>query len=171
MTPKPKQATRARVVPLPPAADTVPVPQIGRIVGMSANGVPQVQCDGAEDPVAARVFANLDTAALNAAAKRRAEVFLFFDHEDRRRPIIAGVLAPQQRPLLQSVEAVAGTIPEFARVDGKRIAIDGRDEIVLRCGEASITLRRNGRVVISGTFVESRSAGVQRIKGAAVKVN
>jgi hypothetical protein len=58
-----------------------------------------------------------------------------------------------------------------ARVDGKRIVIDGKDEIVLRCGHASITLRRNGRVVIRGTYVESRSKGTNRIKGGSVLIN
>jgi hypothetical protein len=62
-------------------------------------------------------------------------------------------------------------LPEVARVDGRRVCIEGADEIVLRCGKASITLRRNGKVVIEGTYVESRSSGIQRIKGAAVKIN
>ncbi|ADO68917.1 DUF5107 domain-containing protein [Stigmatella aurantiaca] len=36
-------------------------------------------------------------------------------------------------------------LPMEAHVDGKRVVIDGQDEIVLRCGQASITLRRNQR--------------------------
>ena len=58
-----------------------------------------------------------------------------------------------------------------ATLDGKRVVLEAADEIVLRCGEASITLRRNGRVVIRGTHVESRSRGVNRIKGGAVQIN
>jgi uncharacterized protein (DUF2345 family) len=56
-------------------------------------------------------------------------------------------------------------------VDDKRIEIEGQDEVVLRCGKASITLRRNGRVVIRGTYVESRSSGTNRIKGGSVLIN
>ena len=56
-------------------------------------------------------------------------------------------------------------------VDDKRIEIEGQDEVVLRCGKASITLRRNGRVIIRGTYVESRSTGTNRIKGGAVLIN
>ena len=56
-------------------------------------------------------------------------------------------------------------------LDGKRVRIVGSDEIVLECGNASITLRRNGRVVIRGTYVETASAGTNRIKGAAVRIN
>lgn len=61
--------------------------------------------------------------------------------------------------------------PIEALVDGKRVVIDAADEIVLRCGKASITLRRNGRVVIRGTYVETRAEGVNRVKGGSVQIN
>jgi hypothetical protein len=61
--------------------------------------------------------------------------------------------------------------PLEAVVDGKRVLIDAKDEVVIRCGKASITLRRNGRVVIRGTFVETRAEGVNRIKGGSVQIN
>jgi hypothetical protein len=70
------------------------------------------------------------------------EVLLFFDGGYFLRPIIAGVLAPRDRPILRSVETVETTVaadlPDFACVDGKRVVIRGRDEIVFSCGEASI---------------------------------
>ena len=61
---------------------------------------------------------------------------------------------------------------------GKRVVIDGEQltvtadrEIVLRCGEASITLTRAGKVIIRGAYVVSRSSGANRIKGACVQIN
>ena len=57
------------------------------------------------------------------------------------------------------------------KVDGKRIEVNGQEEIVLRCGEASITLRRNGRVIIRGVYVETRAKGTNRIKGGSVLIN
>lgn len=65
----------------------------------------------------------------------------------------------------------APAAPVEALVDGKRVVIDAQDEIVLRCGKASITLRRNGRIVIRGTYVETRAEGVNRIKGGSVQIN
>ena len=44
-------------------------------------------------------------------------------------------------------------------------------EIVLRCGEASITLTRAGKVLIRGTYILTRSSGANRVKGAAVEIN
>jgi uncharacterized protein (DUF2345 family) len=58
-----------------------------------------------------------------------------------------------------------------ATIDGSRMRIAAKDEVVIQCGKASITLRRNGRVVIRGTHVETHSAGTNRIKGGQVRVN
>jgi len=57
------------------------------------------------------------------------------------------------------------------KIDGKSVSFEARDEIVLRCGNASISLRKNGKVAIRGAFVESHATGTNRIKGASVKVN
>lgn len=61
--------------------------------------------------------------------------------------------------------------PVVAEVDGHRYLLEAKDEIILRCGEASITLRRDGRIVIRGVQVESHAAGLNRMKGATVKIN
>lgn len=58
-----------------------------------------------------------------------------------------------------------------ADIDGRRVRIVAKDEIVLECGNASITLRRNGRIVIKGTYVETCSEGTNRIKGGQVRIN
>ncbi len=45
--------------------------------------------------------------------------------------------------------------------------VSAKDELVLRCGKASITLTRAGKVLIQGSYVSSRSTGVNRVKGVA----
>jgi hypothetical protein len=42
---------------------------------------------------------------------------------------------------------------------------------VLRCGEASITLTKAGKILIRGTYVLSRSSGVNMVKGATIHLN
>jgi len=148
-----------------------PAPRIGKVTGLSAAGAPLVDWPGnRHGPLPARVLQGLERSALAAAAATGREVLLWFEGGDPRRPIAVGLVQPQGRKL-QVVEQEVALVPDFARVDGKRVAIEGKDEVVLRCGQATITLRRNGKVVIAGTFVESRSEGIQRIKGAAVKIN
>jgi len=56
-------------------------------------------------------------------------------------------------------------------VDGKRIQLTARQEIVLRCGKASITMTGAGKVIIRGAYVSTLSSGANRIKGGSVQIN
>lgn len=51
------------------------------------------------------------------------------------------------------------------------MTIEGQQEVILRCGEASLTLRRNGKVIIKGTTLETSASGTHRIKGGSVEIN
>jgi len=42
---------------------------------------------------------------------------------------------------------------------------------VLRCGKASVVLRKDGRVTVKGTHIVSASTGPHKIKGASVELN
>ena len=56
-------------------------------------------------------------------------------------------------------------------IDGKRIVLEGREEVVIKCGEASITLTKAGKILIRGNYVLNRASGVNRILGGSVQVN
>lgn len=56
-------------------------------------------------------------------------------------------------------------------LDGERITVDAKREIVLRCGKASITLTRSGKIILRGTHVVSRSSGANRVLGSTVRIN
>lgn len=60
---------------------------------------------------------------------------------------------------------------DSVRVDGKRVVIEGEEEVVLMCGESSISLKRNGKITIRGKYLLSRASGVNRILGGSVEVN
>jgi hypothetical protein len=64
---------------------------------------------------------------------------------------------------------VAAT-PIEANVDGKRVVITADQEITLRCGDASLTLRRDGKILLRGAYVETYARGLNRIKGAQVMI-
>jgi hypothetical protein len=87
---------------------------------------------------------------------------------DVRRPIVIGVL-DDSRPARLEGHVPASTVS--IQADGARVVVSAEREIVLRCGEASITLTRAGKVLIKGTYVLSRSSGYNKIKGAAVDIN
>ena len=94
-------------------------------------------------------------------------VVLLFEHGDPHRPIIVGVL--QDAASAPAVDISASFAS--AEVDDQRVVLRAEREIVLKCGNASITLTRAGKVLIKGTYVLSRSSGYNKIKGAAVDIN
>ena len=70
------------------------------------------------------------------------------------------------------VPEVSPPIPEDAPVIKHReIVIEAGDELTLRCGEASIRITRDGKIVIRGEHILSRAKGTQRIKGGSVAIN
>ncbi len=96
------------------------------------------------------------------------DVVVLFEQGDVRRPIIVGaVQGSGQR--LPSAPVPAALVS--AQVDEQRVVLTAEREIVLKCGDASITLTRAGKVLIKGTYVLSRSSGYNKIKGAAVDIN
>lgn len=166
--------TLAEVASLAPQDESPPFPRVGWIVGASAQGGPLVDFSGnTAGPLEAASTVHATTRDLEAAAQRRQPVVLLFDGGDLRSPVVLGFIvqtAPATEPPVLS-EATLPALPEMAQVDGKRVCIEGKEEIVLSCGEASITLRRNGKIILRGTYLESHSEGTNRIKGGAVQVN
>ena len=94
------------------------------------------------------------------------QVALMFERGDPRRPIVMGVLrGPQPWPFPEQPGSVE------IDADGERLLVTATEQLVLRCGKASITLTRDGKILIDGVYVSSRSSGVLRIKGGAVQIN
>lgn len=94
------------------------------------------------------------------------QVVLAFDTTDPLRPIVIGVLRGQtdwpseKRPRTVNVDA-----------DGEYLEVTAKEQLVLRCGKASITLTKAGKVLIEGAYVSSHSTGVNRVKGGSVQLN
>ena len=112
------------------------------------------------------------TVALRQAHIGR-EVLVVFVAGDPRQPVIVGVIEPRPRVEAAAAEGTrraAGTLVD-ALVDDERQVIEAEREVVLRCGDASITLTRAGKVVIKGHYILSRSTGYNKIKGAAIDIN
>ncbi|HEY5281704.1 MAG TPA: DUF6484 domain-containing protein, partial [Polyangia bacterium] len=131
----------------------------------------------AAGPLAARTLAALDETSLHQAKASRQQVVLLFENGDLRLPIVVGLLAPDPGAALFSnllrapIAVPAQALPTEARVDGKRVVLEGTEEVVLRCGDASITLRRDGKLVLRGAYIETTAKGLNRIRGGSVKIN
>jgi len=132
------------------------------LTGYSEQGEPLVDFPGNPAGQPAPAFS---TVPLEAAFAGR-ECVLAFEDGDAGRPILVGLTQPPIAP-----ERVDRREPVEMVVDGKRMVFTAEDEIVLRCGRASITLTRAGKVLIRGAYLLNRSSGVNRIKGGSVQIN
>jgi uncharacterized protein (DUF2345 family) len=56
-------------------------------------------------------------------------------------------------------------------VDGNKLELSAADEITLRCGKSSITLNKNGKILIKGEHMLNRTAGSYKIKSGSIQLN
>ena len=144
----------------------LPHARLGRLVELDPKGVTRIDYPGnSAGPLPAVLAVPLGREALQVAVATHAEVVLLFDGGDPLKPIVVGLVQPMVSGLPESSQVLD------VKVDGKSVSFEARDQIVLRCGDASISLHKNGKVAIRGAFVESHATGTNRIKGASVKIN
>lgn len=176
----------SKAAPRSPRANARPIAgiRLGRAVALHPRGVLVDFPGNDRGPLLARSAAAVDESAL---LDGQAAV-LAFEDGDPRRPLLLGFLQPLPGPRLLAREEsapAAGDAADSARdaaagpgatrldatVDGRRVLIEGREEIVLRCGEASVTLHADGKVDIRGTRVTSTARGTNRLRGGSVQIN
>ena len=139
---------------------------IGQLVGFDARGVPLVavpfeQRDGLRPARSLVALGNSDLGR---------EVALSFEGGDPGKPLVMGLLQ-EPWPGSAGPEPAAAPAPVEVEIDGEKLVLTAGRELVLRCGQASLILTRAGKILIRGTFVLSRSTGVNRIQGGVVHIN
>lgn len=137
--------------------------RVGRIVGVT-DGRPRVSF-GAHSDLAARV-ALPGLRDTPAAMLDGQPVLLLLENGDPALPIIVGLVGATLPGLGPEDRANEGF-----EVNGKRLSFEGKEEVELRCGQASITLRADGQVIVMGTRLMSRATGSNKIRGATVLIN
>ena len=143
-------------------ATALPGVVIGELVAIDDAGLTAlILYSGQQGSAALRARSVVD---LNAAHIGKA-VTLVFENGDAALPIVVGVLRTAAALPLDA----SGRIE--VDVDGKRMVVQASEQLVLRCGKASITLTRAGKILIDGSYVLSRSTGMNRLKGGSVQIN
>jgi hypothetical protein len=135
---------------------------VGRLVGFAdAGAIPLVTYRQQPGTTALRARSTIDLHASHIGK----QTVLIFEEGDPHRPIVVGCLRNEHATSLP----VSGQVDVEA--DGQRLVVSATDRIVLRCGKASITLTKEGKVVIQGAYVSNQSSGVLRLKGGSVQIN
>lgn len=144
---------------------------VGHVVECGQSGQVLVEFDDGQ-PKEARFVAGLGRHELAEAVQSGREVLIVFERGDSERPIILAFMEnASERQVSPQLDENLRERPRQAVVDGEKVRIEAQKEIVLECGKGSITIRRDGKILIKGTHLVSRSSGPHRIKGAHVAIN
>lgn len=157
---------------------------IGTIVDVDSFGIPWVDYSGNPQ---SRPLQALTTASVRKHNIGR-QAALLFSEGNPEKPVVIGliknILDQELSAELSLVDTpnqigvakdsgldVSDHQPKKVIIDGERMEFTADKEIVLKCGKASITLTRAGKILIRGAYLSNRSSGVNRIKGGSVQIN
>jgi hypothetical protein len=146
--------------------------RVGQIVRITKEGRAVVDYpDNTAGPVETRSVVDSQSKH-HKSSEESIPVLLAFERGDPTLPIIVGIIHDTLYPKFPSQEiALPIQRPRDAILDGKKIVFDAKEEIVLRCGKSSVTLKKDGKVVVKGTQIISRASAINNIKGASVRIN
>jgi len=145
------------------AADAIIGVRVGVLLGITDDGrTPLVVFPGQPGSAAVAARATIDLHGDHIGR----EVVLMFEDGDPGQPIVMGCLAHKDG---WPIPGETGSVE--VDVDGERLVVSAKEQLVLRCGKAAITLTKAGKVLIQGTYVSSRSTGANRIRGGSVNIN
>jgi len=105
------------------------------------------------------------------------EVVVACPEEASRPGVILGAVGPVDGSAASGTAASGahtierGSPGEPLLLRNPEIVLEAGEQLTLRCGEASIRITRDGKIVISAQHVLSRAKGTQRIKGGSVAIN
>jgi hypothetical protein len=156
---------------------------IGKVTSINDHGNPLIAYNEATQvlPIEA-----LTTVPLNESSIGK-DVAISFAQNQGGVPIVMGVIRrilddviSQQTKTTSSAEVAHDEItnllnddaskPEII-VDGNKLELSAADEITLRCGKSSITLNKNGKILIKGEHMLNRIAGSYKIKSGSIQLN
>ncbi len=140
----------------------------GHLTGIDDEGRLLFRPEGSmDDPIAVAIGLPVADGTLVKAARQQSRAMVVRTGDTPARWVLVGLV--RERLSTQAVTARPGQL-EVA-MDGETLRLTAERDIVLKCGEASLTLRKDGKIVLSGTNVLTASRGPNRIKGASIALN
>ncbi|MFK7767236.1 MAG: DUF6484 domain-containing protein [Mariniblastus sp.] len=131
---------------------------IGSICDVNADGYPVVTIPGVVERATAQTVCDVSTIKIGD------QCAMMFQAGSPDAPVILGVL---QQPVI----ALGSTDPISYQQTDECIEIRSNTEINFHCGEAHFRMTSEGLIELRGNKVVSHSTGLNRIRGASVKLN
>ena len=143
---------------------------VGMLTGVDEAGVVHVDFPGnTQGPIPARLVGAV-AGQLMPLGEGCPAVALAFEQGDRTRPLVLGLISDRWGVAVPDAAVSTNSRREVV-VDGRTLVLNAEEELVLRCGSASIQLRRDGKLIIKGSELVSRASGTNKIKGGLVNIN
>ncbi len=95
---------------------------------------------------------------------------VLFTSDTPDEPVLLGLMARSDTARREAV-ATLGSVERSLEIDGSSLSLQAGQQLTLRCGEASLTLSADGRIVMKGLEIVSRALRTHKIKGGSVNIN
>ena len=125
--------------------------EIARIVALDPQGKVAIRFAGRSEISLAMTVGELD----NRCVGRRVAVMFLGGNPEQ--PLVIGLLK-------ESNDA-------HTHDPKQRVSVEAQDALTLKCGESSLTLQSDGRLVLRAKNIASYATGTNRIRGATVELN
>ena len=168
--PRLQPVTRASQRPAA-AAGVSTLARVARIAGFDARNRVLVEVPGLAGTKRARLLKGIRRQDLMESDGPGREVLVVFDGDCPECPIIVGLLQHETGQSADTTAPDASAKTGWSKSAEAHVLVEALAELVLKCGASSITLRKDGKVVLRGTHLLSRSSGPVRIKGGHVEIN
>ncbi|WP_196785387.1 hypothetical protein [Massilia aquatica] len=89
------------------------------------------------------------------------------DDEDIQHPQAASATPVLK---LNNSETLAVQLADLSEPE-EELMLTARRKITLQCGQSSITLHANGKIVLRGEYIVSAAEGTNRIVGGQIEIN
>ncbi len=139
----------------------------GHLAGIDDEGRLLFEPEGGGEAFAVGIGADLSDGVLVRAVRRRRRALVVRTADETPRWLLVGLV--RERIGEDARAARPGKLE--VTVDGERVKLEAEHDIELKCGQASITLRYDGRIEVRGTHILSSSRGPNRVKGATIALN
>jgi len=147
---------------------------IGRIITLQENGNPLVAFDAEtkNKPIEAFTVVPLVSSSVGK------DVAISFAQNQGGMPIVMGVIRRMLDEVLDDAPKEsdqkalnAGIVKPEVIVDGNKLELSAPEEVTIRCGEASITLNKSGKILIKGEHMLNRISGAYKVKSGSIELN
>ncbi len=160
---KPRSAKETKYIP----TQNLAMPVIATIVKSDFPGKIMIQ-HNSHEPKSAKLVSTVDRYTLAQEKSIGRQVLVVFENGDPNLPVITGVM---ENVLEDIIEIEMPEEPVRATIDDKKQLFEAKEQITLKCGQASITLNKHGKIIIKGAEVISRASGTNKIKGSNIQLN